>query len=224
LLMGRLYDDRGNRMSPSFSAKNAVRYRFYVSSALLRGQKGEVGSLGRVPAAEIEGAVRAAIVAQRGQGPIGPTSSPDPLESVERVVVARDQLLISLVRSDDVGDIDDANSKIRIPWLPNNRGPTDSVESDCENNAAQNEGLTQSVVRAHAWKRALLDGAHDSVESLADANQLHPKIVRQALRLAFLSPDVTSAILEGRQPKGLSLAQIPKLLPLSWTRHRPLLG
>jgi hypothetical protein len=40
----------------------------------------------------------------------------------------------------------------------------------------------------------------------------------------FLSPEVTSAILEGRQPKGLSLAQIPKLLPLSWTKHRPLLG
>ncbi len=28
LLMGRLYDDRGNRMSPSFSAKNGVHYRF----------------------------------------------------------------------------------------------------------------------------------------------------------------------------------------------------
>jgi len=37
LLIGKLYDDRGNRMSPSFSTKNGVRYRFYVSSALLRG-------------------------------------------------------------------------------------------------------------------------------------------------------------------------------------------
>src|SRR5664279_5536073 len=76
LLMGKLYDDRGNRMSPSYSAKNGVRYRFYVSSALLRGQKGEVGSVGRVPAAEIEGAVCAAIISQRGQGPKGPTGSP----------------------------------------------------------------------------------------------------------------------------------------------------
>src|SRR6266852_4695454 len=50
LLMGKLYDDRGNRMSPSFSTKNGVRYRFYISSALLRGRKDEVGSLGRVPA------------------------------------------------------------------------------------------------------------------------------------------------------------------------------
>jgi hypothetical protein len=41
LLMGKLYDDRGNRMSPSFSTNNGVRYRFYVSSALLRGRKAE---------------------------------------------------------------------------------------------------------------------------------------------------------------------------------------
>jgi hypothetical protein len=75
----------------------------------------------RVPAAEIEEAVRVAIIAQ---GPIG---SPDPLERVGRVVVARDQLLISLIRPDDAGDIDDANSEIGIPWSPNNRAPRGTV-------------------------------------------------------------------------------------------------
>jgi DNA invertase Pin-like site-specific DNA recombinase len=57
LLMGKLYDDRGNRMSPSCSTKNGVRYRFYVSSALLRGRKAEVGSVGRIAAQQIEHAV-----------------------------------------------------------------------------------------------------------------------------------------------------------------------
>jgi len=61
LLMGKLYDDRGNRMSPSFSAKNGIRYRFYISSALLRGQKAQAGSVGRVSATEIESAVLAAL-------------------------------------------------------------------------------------------------------------------------------------------------------------------
>ena len=54
--------------------------------------------------------------------------------------------------------------------------------------------------------------------------RIQPKVVRQALRLGFLAPDVTSAILEGRQPASLSLTQIPKLLPLAWTYHRALLG
>src|SRR6195952_4478310 len=61
LLLGKLYDDKGNRMSPSYSTRNGVRYRFYVSSALLRGRKTEVGSVGRVSAAEIESAVLAAL-------------------------------------------------------------------------------------------------------------------------------------------------------------------
>jgi len=39
-----------------------------------------------------------------------------------------------------------------------------------------------------------------------------------------MSPEVTLAILEGRQPTGLLLARIPKLLPLSWAEHCLLLG
>src|SRR3984893_15627224 len=68
LLAGKLYDDKGNRMSPSFSKKNGVRYRFYVSSALLRGRKNEAGSVGRVPAAEIESTVLAALKPHQQQG------------------------------------------------------------------------------------------------------------------------------------------------------------
>ena len=63
-----------------------------------------------------------------------------------------------------------------------------------------------------------------SCKLLADVIGLHPKVVRQALRFAFLMPEVTSAVLEGRQTAGLSLAQIQKALPLSWTEQRPLLG
>src|SRR5712672_584538 len=95
LLMGKLFDDRGNRMSPSFSTKNGVRYRFYVSAALLRGSKTAVGSAGRVPAAEIESAVLSVASVHPSRAHDGL----DPIENVERVVVARDQLLITIVGS-----------------------------------------------------------------------------------------------------------------------------
>src|SRR5580698_844796 len=64
LLQGKIYDDRGNRISPSYSTKHGIRYRFYVSSALLRGRTAEVGSLGRVSAVEIEDAVRTTVNAR----------------------------------------------------------------------------------------------------------------------------------------------------------------
>jgi site-specific DNA recombinase len=37
LLIGRLYDDRGNRMTPSHVRKDGIKYRYYLSSPLLNG-------------------------------------------------------------------------------------------------------------------------------------------------------------------------------------------
>lgn len=54
ILTGRIFDDRGNRMSPTHSNKLGVRYRYYVSHALLQNRKTEAGSVPRVPAPEIE--------------------------------------------------------------------------------------------------------------------------------------------------------------------------
>jgi site-specific DNA recombinase len=63
LLLGRIFDDRGNRMTPSYAVKQAVRYRYYVSCVLAQGRKGEAGSLSRIPATEVEAAVVMALKA-----------------------------------------------------------------------------------------------------------------------------------------------------------------
>ena len=57
LLAGKLFDDRGNRMSPSHAAKGGRRWRYYVSQAALQGRKHEAGSVARAPALEIEARV-----------------------------------------------------------------------------------------------------------------------------------------------------------------------
>jgi len=217
LLLGKLYDDRGNRMSPSFSSKNGVRYRFYISSALLRGRKAAAGSIGRVGAVEIEGTILSALATHQQQAfddaPLG-------IEQIRRVVVARGRLLIQLTGGPDE---DGRPQEIRISWSGKAAGSATEQESAGGPEQVHNEALIQSVVRAHAWMRHLHDGKHESIEALAEADRLHPKVVRQALRLAFLSPDVTSAIIDGGQPSGLSLTQIPTLLPLQWTEHRRLI-
>ncbi len=51
ILTGRLFDDRGNRMSPTHANKRGVRYRYYVSHAIL----------------QIEGSKQAALPACRPQ-------------------------------------------------------------------------------------------------------------------------------------------------------------
>ena len=46
LLLGRIFDDRGNRMTPSTAKKGAIRYRYYLSSVLAQGayERGRIGS------------------------------------------------------------------------------------------------------------------------------------------------------------------------------------
>jgi site-specific DNA recombinase len=60
-LSGLLFDDRGNLMSPSHANKKGVRYRYYVSQAVLQNRKDEAGSIARVAAPDIEELVIAAL-------------------------------------------------------------------------------------------------------------------------------------------------------------------
>ena len=48
-------------MSPSHTNKGGARYRYYVSQAVLQGKPQPAGLLGRVPAAEVEAFVVAAL-------------------------------------------------------------------------------------------------------------------------------------------------------------------
>ncbi|MCA0201846.1 MAG: recombinase family protein [Proteobacteria bacterium] len=57
LLAGLLFDDRGNKLTPSHTQKGAVRYRYYVSWAVVQNQLDRLGSIKRVPAEEIESLV-----------------------------------------------------------------------------------------------------------------------------------------------------------------------
>ena len=61
-LAGRLFDDKGNAMSPGYTTKrNGQRYHYYVSQALLRGENATRGTVARVPAGEIERLVAEAL-------------------------------------------------------------------------------------------------------------------------------------------------------------------
>jgi site-specific DNA recombinase len=164
--MGKLYDDRGNRMSPSFSSKNGVRYRFYVSSALLRGRKAQAGSVGRIPATEIETIILTALKSHQGREEAN--NGHDPFAVVERVVVARDHLLLTIASS-DATDLNGATPEIRITWSPKMAGQLPAVGSDDVQQGTHNEVLVQSVVRAHAWVQSFRDGTYESVEILAEA-------------------------------------------------------
>lgn len=52
LLVGLIYDDLGNKMTPSHSNSHGRRYRYYISRALKNNE--ETGSVSKIPAGEVE--------------------------------------------------------------------------------------------------------------------------------------------------------------------------
>jgi site-specific DNA recombinase len=64
ILMGRIFDDRGNRMTPSHSNKGGVRYRYYVAHVLLQHRNEDAGRVTRVPAIQLEKLVVEAVRAE----------------------------------------------------------------------------------------------------------------------------------------------------------------
>lgn len=216
LLMGKLFDDRGNKMSPSFSTKKGVRYRFYVSRALTRGRKLEAGSVARVSAIDVELAV-VGVVRERLKIDKTMTDAEIIAAYVDRIELSKGAIKVSTASIAKI-----RSNKLSIPWQPRHPGSASVIEP---NGAQQPDPkLVQALVRAHAWLRDLKANKFETVEALAISVKLHPKVVRQELRYAFLAPTITEAILIGDQPATLSLARIPKTLPLAWADQRRALG
>ncbi|MCP5411398.1 MAG: recombinase family protein [Alphaproteobacteria bacterium] len=96
LLQGRLFDDRGNLMTPTYTRKNGIRYRYYACRLLYEGRGQEAGRIRRISAPDIERAVLGAIREQhpsiadaRASGALGR----DLVEQISRCV---SQIMISL--------------------------------------------------------------------------------------------------------------------------------
>jgi site-specific DNA recombinase len=84
-----------------------------------------------------------------------------------------------------------------------------------------NQKLLQSFVRAHAWLSDLADNRFSSIEELASKADIHPKVMRQALKLAFLAPNIVTPILAGEATFGL--ADLRNVSALSWqSQHKEL--
>jgi hypothetical protein len=86
--------------------------------------------------------------------------------------------------------------------------------------------LIKLLVRAHRVKDKLRADPGTRIADLAMAEKVSPSYVALLLRLTFLAPDITRAILEGREPGGFTIQKLVAhaALPLAWAAQRQLLG
>jgi hypothetical protein len=84
--------------------------------------------------------------------------------------------------------------------------------------------LDEALVRAHRWRRRIESGQARSITDLAEEEAVTDAYVCRLLPLTCLAPDIVEAILDGRQPKGLRLAEMLGDGPLGWSEQRWAVG
>ena len=252
LLAGKLFDDRGNRMSPSHATKGGRRYRYYVSQAILQGRKHEAGSVPRAPALEMERpvteAVRAASSASNRQGRHGlhqprasghgastdaPAVHPSDHDAtvraaIERVVMSRTTIEIELAEG---MTSDDQNRILIIPWTPPSPYRRREIiqgegERPCAMGPMRTEAravLTDALRDAHRWLVELTTSPNLEIESLAAREGKTERWIRRTISLAFLCPALVKAAIDGRLPRGFGVKRLMDL-PMAWPDQWSALG
>jgi hypothetical protein len=82
------------------------------------------------------------------------------------------------------------------------------------------ETLIRALARAHRWKLMLEEGKYRSAAEIAEAEKVTRSFVNRLLRLTLLAPDIQEAIIDGRQPKGMQLEDLTRLMPSGWEEQR----
>jgi site-specific DNA recombinase len=225
LLTGRIFDDRGNPMTPTHTSKKGVRYHYYVSQALLQGQKTAAGSTSRVSAPEVErlviDALRANCVNEAD------ASDRDLIEqSLPRIEIRRTHIVID-IRTSTAGDKNgrDERVTIEIPFSPTALPRKGVVHAPARKETlteANRTALLTAIARAKGWVELVLKDPKDGFAAIAAKEKLSERYVRLLAPLAYLSPRVIEAIANGEVPADLTPTALTRSVPLNWAEQERL--
>jgi site-specific DNA recombinase len=231
ILTGRIFDDSGNRMTPTHTNKLGARYRYYVSHAIMQKRNVDAGSVPRVPAPHIETVVVKALherlrADSDGEHP-KPTDDRDLIERhVERVVVKRDAIEIHLIG--ETGRLEGANPKagelspitLAVPRsvtaLPAAKGILHSSSSGPTMSSESRDVLLAAIAKARSWINDLMEGRAASFAEIANREGKVERHIRLLAPLAFVSPRIVSGITDRSAPAGLTVTNLAKSLPWGW--------
>jgi site-specific DNA recombinase len=243
LLSGRLFDNRGNRMSPTHANKGGARYRYYVSQALLRREPQPSGWISRVPAAEIEALVITALRSHLSASSAGeklPNNDRDLLERhLERVTLTPNHLELRLRQiiepahahhpaNTPAGRLSASVTTMAVPWTSpvplTVKGIIHVPAHNSPIKASRREALLIAIAKARQWIDDLAHGRADSFAVIARREGKAERHIRLLAPLAFVSPRIVSALLDGTAPADLTLTKLARALPYCWAEQERRVG
>ena len=232
-------------MSPTHANKRGVRYRYYVSHAILQNRRVEAGSVARVPAPEIETLVRDGVrrhLGSMGDGePTTATADRDLIEHhVARVIVKPQALEVCLIPTCEASaqtedpSLQDPDPRrpltttITLPWTaPIFAAVKGIINAPCTEPAMRPESrdaLLAAIAKARGWIDDIRLGRIGSFAEIAEREAQGERHIRLLAPLAFLSPRIIAAIADGTAPGDLTVTGLAKALPYSWAAQEETIG
>ena len=244
ILTGRIFDDRSNRMSPTHSNKLGVRYRYYVSHAILQQRKAEAGSIARVPAPEIEtlvlNGVRKHFASMDEVEPPTAIADRDLIERhVDSVIVKPQALEVRLIPTSETSAQTDETTNdpaapaqpitaIMLAWTaPRSAAVKGIIHVPSAKSALKAEtrdALLGAIVKAQRWIEDIRLGRIASFAEIATREGQCERHIRLLAPLAFVSPRIIAAIVDGTAPADLTVTGLAKALPYSWAEQEQSIG
>jgi site-specific DNA recombinase len=168
-------------------------------------------------------------------------SCPQPASGlVERIDIGANQIDIH-VRATRLGAlfdgpaaplVDEANDETQILSVPvrlrqSGREIRMLIDrADPFSTAKPDARLIRLLIRAHRFNATLAGSGRTPFAALAKQEGVSPSYFTRLVRFSYLAPDITQAILDGRQPSHLTADKLlaHSRLPLAWQDQRTLLG
>lgn len=244
-LSGKLFDETGDRLTPSHSKKNGKRLRYYISRRLVSDRRRKHPDAWRLPAEQLEGLLAEIVGKHLGRSggaalmTVGlPARDIIAAEASLREVSKSRQMFILIERVDlGLGSIQvslDAKALAKALDVPLHRLNMDEltikaafqmrrrgVELKLHLGVAPpevDETLVRSIVKARSWLAMITGGK--AVGEIADAEGISKRRVQAMVDLALLSPDILEIIATGEQPDGLTLTYLLKGgFPAVWSEQ-----
>ena len=84
--------------------------------------------------------------------------------------------------------------------------------------------LVNGIAKAYHWQAIYERGRYASLAYFFEKHGLNKSYAARVMRLNLLAPDIRMSILDGLQPKGLSLMDLMRPFPPEWQEQRNVFG
>ena len=245
-MAGKLFDETGDRLTPSHSRKNGMRLRYYISRRLVTDRSQMHPDAWRLPAEPVEGLL-ADLVKQHLMRPETASSLTQGMSASEIHTTAENLSVqrqaseyLALIERADLrpgslkvllsqhelarllqcrsNRINSTELRIEAPFRVRRRG----VELKLHLGDVPSEidrTLVQNIVKARRWLTMIIEG--QTFGEIATVEGTSKRRIQDIVDLALLAPNVLDAIASGNQPDGLTTDYlIKKGFPAIWSEQR----